>query len=189
MSDIPNLLSWFSPRPIPAIVPDPAIIVDGTRALEHFFDAMLASGTGGHLSIAVPFAGTELATVLPVLAQLRHARVELTVVTSSEAEARRILSEIETYPWKRIAISFRRRLHAKVYSFLGEGGEAVCMIGSHNFSWAGARTNQEAGVLFIARNDPQIRGVAASCEQHIQDLARGARIQCLDTISPAAAAA
>jgi phosphatidylserine/phosphatidylglycerophosphate/cardiolipin synthase-like enzyme len=171
MSNVPTVLSWFSTGPLPGIIPEPAIVVAGTGALGHFFD------------------GAELAACLPALERLQHARIELSIVTSSECEARRVRRETSAYAWRSVTISYRRGLHAKLYSFIGEGGEAVCLVGSHNLSWAGARTNEEAGVLFLARNDPQVREVALACEQHIQDLARGAVFQIPDESSLTAVAA
>jgi phosphatidylserine/phosphatidylglycerophosphate/cardiolipin synthase-like enzyme len=171
-----EVVEWFKDGPLPSVTPDPALILGGTAVLRAFTDAVCRFGEGGELWIASAFTDANVAGELPALADLPHHRVDLSLVTSSEDDAETVVAALEAYPWRSFSVRVLRGLHAKMYSFVGDRAASACLVGSHNFTAAGARRNSEAGVLFVSTRPSFVRTVAMACSDHMSELARDATI-------------
>jgi phosphatidylserine/phosphatidylglycerophosphate/cardiolipin synthase-like enzyme len=170
-----EVVEWFKDGPLPSVTPDPAMVLGGTAVLRAFTDAICRFGEGGQLWIASAFTDANVTEELPALADLPHQRVDLAVLTSSENDAETVVTALETYAWRSFSVRVLRGLHAKMYSFVGDRAASACLIGSHNFTAAGARRNSEAGVLFVSTRPSFVRTVAIACADHMSELARDAK--------------
>jgi hypothetical protein len=173
MNLIPHIVEWFDDSPLPSMLPDPAIVLGGTAALPAFVDAVHTFAQPGELAIASAFTDATLNAVLPSLRLLQHASIDLLVLTSARLDAEQVLQEVKDFPWRSLQISWRRGLHAKIYTFLGSNGSAACLLGSHNLTAGGARHNLEAGVLFVSATRSFVFSIAVSLHAHIATLLRG----------------
>src|SRR5205807_2217805 len=109
---------------------------------------------------------------LPAWHGLPYHRLDLRLVTQSRTEAAKFLSIVSALGWQSLALHAHPQLHAKMYTFIDTRGGGVCLIGSHNLTRGGARTNEEAGVLFSTRGDPHVGRIIRACNDRITDLMR-----------------
>jgi hypothetical protein len=159
--------------PLPAVMPDPAIVFGGTRLLAEFVHAA-ATFPGGSLAIAVPFIRHGVAGEYLPWDSLRHRDTDVTVVTTARRDARALVEEIGGFPWRSLLVRVRSRVHTKLYALLASDGGGACLVGSHNLTRRGACGNHEAGTLFFTRGDLAVASVVWACHEHVAFLARGA---------------
>lgn len=171
-----HVVEWFRDSPLPHIVPDSALVLAGTRGLPMFVEHVLGTGQGGQLAIASAFAHASVAGELGPLAELPHARIDVSIVTSSGDDASTIARLLGVHPWRGFDARALRGLHAKIYAFVGDHGAGACLIGSHNLTAGGARHNTEAGVLFIGCRSAPARDIAHACCEYVFELGARATI-------------
>jgi hypothetical protein len=171
MNGLPAIVEWFRRDSLPALMPDPGVIVGGTSLLAHAVASATGIGTGGEIVVAAPWLSEGVTDRMPSWRDLSHSGIDVLVVTRSKAEARRALAELGKFPWKSLRIQVKRRLHAKLYAFLNKAGGGVCLFGSHNLTTAGSTTNDEAGVMFVGTRDASVGVVIRACRDHIVELA------------------
>jgi hypothetical protein len=176
MNSRPMLLEWFRGDRLPGTLPDAVIVAGGTRLLAEFLSLTTADRDGGELSIAVPNTRFPVAHELPEWKALPYSHIDLRLVTNGRGGAGRFLSEAGSLGWRSLVLHTRARLHSNIYTFIGAQGGGACLIGSHNLTRGGAQTNEEAGVLFRADRDPDIRRIIHSCNDQITQLIRDSDI-------------
>ncbi len=174
MSASLQLIEWFRADPLPAILPEPLVVIGGTALLEEFLTVPAGSPDGGELLLTTPFVGCTLLKDLPVWDMLPHRCIDLSVVTASAVHAQHFVVELGALPWRSFAVGIHPRLHAKLYTFVTPQNHAACLIGSHNLTQGGARVNAEAGVLLRSRGDSQVTRIIHSCRGQIMQLMREA---------------
>lgn len=173
---------WFDRRnALSAIVPDPAIIVGGTGLLREFTN-FVALSAGGRLSITSPFAGARIGKEIASWMSMPHEKLDVSVITNTSRDAATVEREIGSLPWRSLVIRVHARLHAKVYVLLTPEGAGACLVGSHNLTFAGAHTNEEAGIMFISTRDPDVSRVIQACDDQVSSLSRTASAF-VDTVS------
>jgi hypothetical protein len=170
MSAVPALVEWFREEPLPSLLPDPVIVTGGTVLLREFLAIAAADNEGGQLRIASPFACCVLERDLPVWKTLPHQSIDLAMITSEPAQARQFMNDVGGLRWRSILVCSSSRLHAKMYAFVNARGGGACLIGSHNLTRGGARTNEEAGVLFRTRGDAHVGRIVNGCYTQIDQL-------------------
>jgi hypothetical protein len=176
-----TLVPWFSRDRLPALVNDRAIVVGGTSLLGEFISTVAAAPGGGTLAIAAPFVARGIAQHISPWRMIRHAMIDLTLVTQSVSDAE-AAAEVDEWPWRSRAICVSSRLHAKIYTFVGATGHAVCLVGSHNLTHGGFDGNQEAGTLFVTTRFSEMHEIIRACHDHVVELARHGR-KYLDTLA------
>lgn len=160
----PRLLAWFRDGPLPSIVTGPSIVVGGTGLLREFLALAARIAEPCDLAVAAPFIGAGIARELRSWQALPH---ELLSVRETRRDGLVAARELGPFKWRSLAINLHRRLHAKLYSVIRPSGGGVCLVGSHNLTTGGARTNEEAGVLFIGSRDPKLGEVIRACHDRI----------------------
>lgn len=172
MSTGSSVFEWFSEGPLPALLPDPAIVIGGTGLLREFFSVAAAWRSAGSLSIAVPYIGRGIVNKVPALQSMRHELIELSLIARHRPDAQIAYEEMSLFPWRAMNICIHQRLHAKIYTFTSITGAAACLVGSHNLSQAGADKNVEAGTLFLSSRRTEISHVAACYQARIAEMLR-----------------
>jgi hypothetical protein len=172
MSDQPALLTWFSDRPLPACIPDPAIVLGGTRLLREFLGFVASRSDGGRLLVATPFFSPAVVTREAAWRCMPHDRIDLVLTVSRPDDARQAWCALCDYPWGSVWISVHRKLHAKLYTFLDASGQGgACLVGSHNMSLSGSQSNEEAGVLYVSARNGEVAQMVRACGTRTLDLA------------------
>jgi len=98
--------------------------------LEEFFQ-IVAVQPDGELAICVPFVDEAFIGTSSAWARMRHAQIDLRVVTQRRRDASNAWLALRAFPWRSVEIWQCRNLHAKVYAFVArECG--VALVGSHN---------------------------------------------------------
>jgi hypothetical protein len=167
-----GIVPWFRSDRLPALIADRAIVVGGTPLLGEFLSLVAASADGGALAVAAPFIGRTIAHQMPAWRAMRHASIDFTLVTQSTADARASVDEIGDLPWRSFAVWVSPRLHAKVYAFVGAGGDGACLVGSHNLTAGGTDSNHEAGTLFVTARFSEMHDLITACQEHVTALGR-----------------
>jgi HKD family nuclease len=156
-------------------LPRHAVIVGGTSLLEEFFQ-IVAVQAEGELAICTPFIDEAFTCASSAWAEMRHAQIDLRIVTGRHRNASNAWSAIRLFPWRSAEIWQCRNLHAKIYSFLSRRC-GVALIGSHNLTRQGLAVNIEAGVLFKAlTQDSELAGAVIACQEHINRLVQDSNI-------------
>jgi hypothetical protein len=176
MRSMPQVISWFRSAPLPGIVPDPAIILGGTRLLREFLTIASSAREQSHLAVAAPFIGRGIGQEIATWETLPHRLLDLRVVTQSVGDARMACLEIGRFGWRSMTVVAYARLHAKLYTFMSASGGGACLVGSHNLTSGGARLNEEAGVLFVGSRDPELGQLIGACHDRILTLGSRGRV-------------
>lgn len=174
MNDL-HVIEWFDTGSLPSMTPDPVMVLAGTGALGAFVDAIARSGQGGCIAIAAAFTDAAIREVLPSITTLDHGALDLVLVTSSDRDSSKATRALGRFPWRSLVIKSLRGLHSKVYTYVGCKGASACLVGSHNFTAGGARTNEEAGILFMSSTHSVVNTVAGAYLRHVCDLADSAK--------------
>jgi hypothetical protein len=152
------------------LVPHPPIIIGGTWLLREFLH-MVAAEDGGLLSIAVPFIEEGLASDTSTWAQMNHSRIDVVIVAKRLEDSSKAWSDLSKFPWRSVMICHSANLHAKVYAFVSGNHLATCLVGSHNLTPSGLRTNVEAGVLFRSGDsDSVVFKSVVACHEYVTRL-------------------
>ncbi len=167
-----RLITWFRQEPLPTTLAPPAVVLGGTGLLREFLAIASRIDGPGDIAIAAPYVGRGVADELRAWEALPHDVLDLRVVTQSTRDAAVAVAELGKFRWRSVLITVHLRLHAKLYAVVGPRGGA-CLVGSHNLTPGGARTNHEAGVLFIGGGDPEVEQIVCACRGHIIDLGSG----------------
>lgn len=146
MSEL-NLIEWFVGRPLPAILPEPAVVIGGTCLLTEFL-RRVGDATEGSLLIAAPYYEKVGPVGNEAWESLRHREIDLLLVTRGGADAMRAENAMAPYPWRSLTIASHPRLHGKVYALRTKAG-GMALIGSHNLTTGGLISNEEIGVMFL----------------------------------------
>jgi len=157
------------------LIPRNGIIVGGTWMLGEFLrDA--AEAAGGQMAVAVPFVDEGIVELSLAWSELNHASIDLVLVTG-DSGAPKAWREVRRYPWRSVLICQNRNLHAKLYLLISSDGHGSCLIGSHNLTSGGFKSNLEAGVLL--RSGPsltEIHMAVLACHQQVLDLAAKSKV-------------
>jgi len=149
------------------LVPHLPIIIGGTWLLREFLHAVAAED-GGLLSIAVPFIEEGLASDTSAWAQMNHSRIDVLIVAKTPEDGSKAWSDLSKFPWRSVLICHFENLHAKVYAFVSGNHLATCLVGSHNLTTSGIKTNVEAGVLFRSDDsDSEVFKNVVACHEYI----------------------
>jgi phosphatidylserine/phosphatidylglycerophosphate/cardiolipin synthase-like enzyme len=175
-----NVATSFTSRR-PESILGATVIVGGTELLEEFIHSARELTGQITLSIAVPFVDATTIEYLSEEFDGVRLRTALDMITSrSSAKQISVLDPIRT-GWRSCRVAVKRHLHAKVYVARG-AEQTVALIGSHNLTNAGRRSNFEAGV-FIRGTDSNSTKLIAEIEETITEL-RQTSITVLDTLAP-----
>ena len=167
-----NIQTWFDSAPLTPVIPDPCVIVGGTRLVEEFFGQINERPQDGHLALSVPFINPKLVNELGTLQSLSHRRITCTIVTAASPTSEEACRRLLRLPWKSLEVFRSGTLHAKVYAFAGQDGLAVALIGSHNLTFSGTRRNAEVGVLIVSRTRTQISDATERSIEYIKRTGR-----------------
>lgn len=167
--------SYLDPLNAGGFLPEHAVIVGGTPLLEEFFQ-IVAMQPAGELSICTPFIDEAFAGASSAWDRMKHAQMDVRIVTKRHRDASNAWSALRIFPWRSLDIWRCPNLHAKIYSFLSfQCG--VALVGSHNLTRQGLAVNIEAGVLFKAlRPNHELRSTVSECQDHINTLVQHSRI-------------
>lgn len=134
----------------------PFISIGGTELLPLFFEQVASLGGCEELWICSPFVDIDEGTLVPQIVALHHSAIDLYFVTASEAGVSSAWPTLTALPWRNFHFGVFDGWHAKIYLAIGSSGGKVCLIGSHNFTGAGAARNYEAGVLLAANHHDDV---------------------------------
>ena len=142
-----QIISWFRKDPLPLFISDPLLVVGGTNLISMFIESLAVKGGCGELGITVPFVDSGFILACPAWRELNHSDINLFVVVKRECDVEAAKSQLSQFPWRSLRIARFRTLHAKVFTFVGDNGASIALVGSHNLTAAAARSNYEAGIL------------------------------------------
>jgi len=143
----PHIISWFRSDPLPPVLADDFMIFGGTHLISLFLDSVVAMTGRRELGITVPFVEQGFAHACPEWKQVAHQDIDFFLVVRRRSDVDCAIAHLSMFPWRSLRIAREPSLHAKVFTCIGADGAAAALVGSHNLTRAGARTNYEAGLL------------------------------------------
>lgn len=157
------------------LAPQHAFVFGGTALLEEFLQ-IVAQQSGGELTLCTPFIEETFVVDASALAEMKHDRIDVRIVTRRRTDAVNAWSALQVYSWRSVIIWQCPNLHAKVYSFVVRD-IGLALVGSHNLTRQGLGGNIEAGVLFKALvPGSELTNVVFACQEYVTCLTQKSKI-------------
>lgn len=141
--------TWFNADvSLPSLTAS-SIVVGGTHLLHEFFLQAKAMQCTSELTIATPFIDVISAEYLSAAMNGIASSVTLTLMTTPQTAEGNAVDKIAGIGWRSFQVWARRKLHSKIYLSRPERGRPIALLGSHNLTEPGRRSNEETGVLLL----------------------------------------
>lgn len=164
-----QMATWFAPTPRSVDVGDADIVFGATHLLPEFLELAAAMPSCRTVTLVAPFLDNTLVEETSLFAADVAGRTNILVISTPSQALGPAAQLITKLPWRSCELRALHGLHSKLYMAVPEYGTPVALLGSHNFTAAGAGTNHEIGVLIHGRSS-ESRLVVAGLQQHVAQL-------------------